>query len=128
MKALKTALSYGFLVWGIPFVVAIMIFPLRASERPLFESIMPVVLTLSTVVFTTLYFRKVQTGFVLEGVSIGLVWLGMSVGIDLLMFMQGPMQMIPIDYVKDIGLTYLVIPAITTGFGYACKEQYLKPR
>ncbi len=128
MKALKTALSYGFLVWGIPFVVAIMIFPLRASERPLFESIMPVVLTLSTVVFTTLYFRKVQTGFVLEGVSLGLVWLGMSVGIDLLMFMQGPTQMIPIDYVKDIGLTYLVIPAITTGFGYACKEQYLKPR
>lgn len=118
MKSFKTALSYGFLVWVIPFVVAIMIFPLRASERPLFESIMPVVLTLITVVFGIFYFRKVQTAFLMEGLMLGVTWLATSVAIDLLMFMQGPMQMPLINYVKDIGLTYLLIPTITIGFGY----------
>ena len=122
MKALRAALSYGLLVWVIPFFVAIMIFPLRASERPLFESIMPVVLTLSTVVFTIFYFRKVKTGFVLEGVWVGLLWFVMSIAIDLLMFTRGPMQMTLVDYVKDIGLTYLVIPTITIGFGYFRRE------
>ena len=39
----RRALLYALGVWVIPFVVAIAIFPLRANERPLFESIMPVV-------------------------------------------------------------------------------------
>ena len=83
---------------------------------------MPVVLTLSTVVFTIFYFRKVKTGFVLEGVWVGLLWFVMSIAIDLLMFTRGPMQMTLVDYVKDIGLTYLVIPTITIGFGYFRRE------
>jgi hypothetical protein len=31
------------------------------------------------------------------------------------------MRMDPMDYVKDIGVTYLLIPTITTGFGYLKK-------
>lgn len=34
------------LVWLIPFSVAFVIFPLRVSMMPLFESIMPLVLTI----------------------------------------------------------------------------------
>ncbi len=87
MQSIKAALSYGFLVCVIPFVLAIMIFPLRASERPLFESVMPVVLVISTVAFAIMYMRKVQTGFLSEGVLLGAIWLLMSIAIDLLMFM-----------------------------------------
>lgn len=39
------AIFYGFLIWLIPFIVAFVIFPLRESARPLFESIMPVAVT-----------------------------------------------------------------------------------
>jgi hypothetical protein len=44
MTSLRKALFYGVLVWLIPFAVAFLIFPLRQSARPLFESIMPVAL------------------------------------------------------------------------------------
>lgn len=37
------------------------------------------------------------------------------------MFMEGPMKMSLVDYVMDIGLTYLIIPAVTVGFGYVMR-------
>ncbi|WP_455284011.1 hypothetical protein [[Eubacterium] cellulosolvens] len=119
MKSIKRALIYGFAVWVIPFVTAIMIFPIRISDRPLFESIMPVVVTLCTVSFSILYLRKVQGGYLKEGVVLGLLWFVISIGLDLLMFMpEGPMRMTLVDYMKDIGLTYLIIPTISVGFGF----------
>lgn len=123
MKSYKLALFYGFLIWVIPFVVAILIFPLREVERPLFESIMPVVVTLSTVLFSVLYFNKVEANFIKEGVLIGVLWFAVSIVIDLLMFMQGPMKMAFIDYIKDIGLTYLIIPIVTIGSGYLIERK-----
>jgi len=111
------------MVWVLPFVVAMLIFPLRASERPLFESIMPVALTASVVLFASLYFKGVEGKHVKEGAMLGVLWLAISIAIDLAMFMQGPMSMPFVDYVKDIGLTYLVIPAITVGFGYALESR-----
>ena len=38
--------------------------------------------------------------------------------IALFMFMQGPMKMPFLDYMADIGLTYLIIPSITIGFAF----------
>jgi hypothetical protein len=32
--------------------------------------------------------------------------------------MEGPMKMSFADYMKDIGLTYLIIPIVSIGFGY----------
>lgn len=118
MKSIKLALIYGLLVWVIPFVVAFLVFPLRTSERPLFESIMPVAVTLAAVLFAVLYFKKVEAAFLKEGVLLGIVFFLVSVAIDLVMFSKGPMAMPFSDYVKDIGITYLLIPIITIGFGY----------
>lgn len=117
MKSLKMALFYGFLIWLIPFVVAFLIFPIKTSLPALFESIMPVVITFSVVLFLNLYFRKLKTDFLKEGITLGIVWFLMSIIIDLFMFMEGPMKMTFVDYMMDIGLTYLIIPTITIGFG-----------
>ena len=118
MKAPKSAYLYGFLIWLIPFVVAIAIFPLHENERPLFESIMPVAVTIAVVIFSVRYFQNVESGFVREGVLLGVIWYLISVGIDLIMFSFGPMAMGFIDYMKDIGLTYLIIPTVTIGSGF----------
>jgi hypothetical protein len=118
MKSYKLTLIYGFLIWIIVFAVAMAIFPIRNSNRALFESIMPVALTICVVIFGNLYFRKLETSFVKEGVTLGIVWLLINLIIDLALFMQGPMKMAFADYISDIGLTYLLIPAITIGFGY----------
>ena len=117
MRSIRQALLYGFLVWLIPFVIGFLAFPLRASNRALFESIMPVAVTASVVLFSYLYSKGVTKGAVKEGMLLGLIWLAISVVIDLLMFMRGPMKMTVGEYVADVGLTYLIIPTVTVGFG-----------
>jgi len=116
-KYLKIAL-FGFFVWLIPFVVSVPIFPLKESNRALFESIMPVIGTLSTVFFLIVYFRKIQAGFLKEGILVGIIWLAISLILDLLLFMEGPMKMSFPEYMADIGLVYLAIPTISIGLGY----------
>ena len=45
-----------------------------------------------------------------------------SLGLDLLMFMWGPMKMSLADYMMDIGLVYLTTPTITIGLGYLLQK------
>ncbi len=123
MKSMKKALLFGFFIWLIPFSVSVLIFPLRTSSRALFESIMPVVITICVVFFLILYFRKVEDGFLREGIILGVRWLAISLLIDLLLFMWGPMKMTLADYMMDIGLTYLIIPTITIGAGYIMSKR-----
>ena len=123
MKSIKKTLFYGFLIWLIPFATAFLIFPIHESNRALFESIMPVVVTICVVFFANVYLRKSHENFLREGMLIGIIWLVMSFAIDLAMFMQGPMKMSFLDYVMDIGLTYLIMPIITIGFGYLLKKR-----
>ena len=40
-----------------------------------------------------------------------------------LLFSEGPMKMPFADYIKDIGLTYLIIPMVTLGFGYLLQQK-----
>lgn len=60
-----------------------LIFPLRQNERILFESIMPIVVTLAVVIFANLYFKNVTADFVKEGVYLGLIFMVVSILIDL---------------------------------------------
>lgn len=117
MKNLKLALFYGFLIWVIPFAIAFLIFSIRESNRPLFESIMPVVVVATTIVFTKPYLLKIDKDYYKESIKLGILWLAISIVIDLLMFMQGPMAMTFAEYISDIGVAYLIIPTITVGFG-----------
>ena len=123
MKSLRKAILFGLAVWAIPFVVAVSIFQIRESDRVLFESIMPVAVVVAVVLFANLYFRNVEAAFLQEGVKLGLVWLAISIALDLLMFSSGPMKMSFMDYVRDIGITYMVIPAIAIGFGYLLEQR-----
>ncbi len=117
MAAIGRAVLFGFLVWLTAFVVAFLIFPLRESSRPLFESIMPVVVTLATVVFATLYFRRVRTAHVREAMLLGCLWLAINVLVDLPLMLTGPIGMSLGQYFADVGLTYLIIPLVTLGIG-----------
>ena len=116
MKSLKYSLLYGFMIWAFPFIVAVAIFPLRQDERPLFESIMPVAVALVTVAGAYMYFKPVRENHLREGIIFGLAAFLLNIGIDLLMFSWGPMKMSFSDYMKDIGITYLMIPVIIIGF------------
>lgn len=123
MKSVKTALTYGFLVWVIPFLLAMFIFSIHESNRPLFESIMSVILASSVIFFAVKYFQKVEEKFFREGIFLGSVWLIVSLALDFPMFSVGPMKMAASGYISDIGLTYLMIPIIVIGLGYALEER-----
>lgn len=115
----KNAILYGIGIWAFTFVVAMLAFPFRESERPLFESIMPVALTLATTLASVRYFKGVKERFVWRGFCLGLIFFAVNFLIDQLMFSWGPMKMSFLDYLKDIGVTYLLIIIIPTGVGYA---------
>jgi hypothetical protein len=123
MKSIKKVLIYGFLVWLIPFVISFLIFPLKSSNRVLWESIMPVVISISVVLFSIFYFSKLQAKFLKEAVLLGIIWLAISIILDIFLFMEGPMKMSFVDYIMDIGLTYLMIPIISIGFGYLLEKR-----
>ena len=110
--------GFGFLIWLIPFLVSFVIFPLRNTNRPLFESVMPVVLVLTVMIVSVLYFKKIEKESLKEGVIAGVLWFVLSLVIDLMLFLPAsPMQMSFSDYMMDIGLTYLIILMIPIGIG-----------
>lgn len=115
---------FGFLTWLIAFMASVAIFPLRTTQRPLFESIMPVVIAICAVLFAILYFRNLKAGFLQDGVLLGAAWLVINIAIDLPLFLlESPMQISLAEYVMDIGVTYLIIPAITIGFGFLLQQK-----
>ncbi|MCK5030146.1 MAG: hypothetical protein KAR64_01640 [Thermoplasmatales archaeon] len=123
-KYVKWIIGFGILIWLIPFLVSFVVLPLKDSNRPLFESIMPVVLTITVVIFSILFFKRVDREFMKEGFIIGIVWFTISIVIDLFMFIpESSMHMSLVDYIMDIGLTYLIILVIPVGFGYMLEKK-----
>lgn len=119
MKSIKVAIVFGVLLWVIVFAVSFAIFPLKQTNRPLFESIMPVAISILVVVFSTLYFQKVTAQYLREGLLLGVMWLSINMAIDLPLFLtNSPMHMTFDEYMSDIGITYFIIPVFTLGLGY----------
>ncbi len=109
---------YGFLVWLLPFVVSLFIYPLKVAGSPLFESIMPLVISLTVVVLAFFYLKNLDGDYVKEGVIMGVFWFTISIIIDLVLFLSpSALQVSFTDYLMDIGITYLLIPFITIGMG-----------
>lgn len=118
---------YGILMWLIPFLVSFLIYPLKQSANPFFESIMPVVITSTVVALTLSYFKQQDKDFLSEGITIGISWFVISIAIDLMMFLPpSPMHMGLSDYMMDVGFTYLIIPVVTLGMGYTADKELKK--
>jgi hypothetical protein len=127
MHSIKKAIIFGVLVWAVPFVVAFAIYPIRQSNRIMFESIMPVIVAGSVVIFALLYFKKAISVSVWEGLILGLIWFALCFLIDIFMFSSGPMEMSFTDYIADVGIVYIMIPIITVGFaGSLCGRTPVK--
>lgn len=100
-----------------------MIYPIRIDNRILFESIIPIFLTISVLIFSIIYFRKVRKDFLKEGFITGIVWFFISFFIDLMLLMPDSlMKMSFEEYLQDIGVTYLIIPLICIAIGFLLKN------
>ena len=124
MTLWRRALVYGLVLWGVPFVVAVLSFSLRDDSRPLFESIMAVTVCATTVALAVSYLGRISKAFLRAGVLVGVLWLAISILLDApLMLLGGPMQMTFGAYMADIGVTYFMIPTITVGMGILLRVQ-----
>ena len=110
---------YGLLIWGVPFAVSFAVFPFREGWRSLFESVMAVTLATVATVLAYDHLRRLPAVGATTGLIAGLVWMAISIAIDLPLMLLQPIGMPLGEYLADIGLTYLMIPVITTGVGAA---------
>ena len=84
---------------------------------------MSVIVAFSAVVFSVYYFREAEKSSIKEGALIGVLWMVISLIIDLALFLSpSPMQMTLTDYISDVGVVYLIIPVITIGFSVVRKQ------
>src|SRR5262249_28189409 len=128
MKRATREIGFAFLAWLIPFAASVCLFPLKTSREPLFDTLMGVTLTSSTVLLAVLYFRQTTTNYVGQGLRIGFTWAMANWLLDGLMFSSGPMKMSFSQYVMDIGIAYLAIPVMTVGLGMAASMAVAKQR
>ena len=117
MKLLKRAILYGFLLWLIPFLASVIIFPLKKTDPAFFQSSLGLISMVLVVILSVFYFKKVQ-GNIREGIVLGLVFITISWIFDYLFFIWGPIKMPVISYVKEIGIGYLAYFVIAAAFGY----------
>jgi len=114
----KIGILYGFLLWLIPFIVSFIVYPFKLANSPVFETIMAITLVLVGSIFFILYVKKSDNFNLTEGLKLGILFLIISIIIDLFLFMEGPMKMSFSSYMLDIGLTYLVYPILGALTGY----------
>ena len=109
MIAWRRAALLGFLSWLIPFVVSFLVFPLKRSNGPLFETLMTLVVLATAGAMFQFYFRG-RTVSAHEALFIGLLWLAVNLVMDYPMFSHGPMKMQASVYYSQIGADYLTFP------------------
>ena len=75
--------------------------------------------------FLVAYFNDVNQDFLKEGITIGISWLIINLGLDLLILI--PISRMSIgDYFIQIGLRYIVIPIMAIMVGYVLEQQELR--
>lgn len=120
--------GFAVLAWLIPLAFSMAIFPLKESQPKLFDTLMGVAVAASTALLGWLYIRRLAGGHLRAGIRIGIVWMLTNLLLDGLMFSGGPMKMTPAEYMADIGLAYLAIPAITIALGATAAAAALRAR
>lgn len=123
---IKKLLTQGFLLWLTVFFSSFLIFPIKQSNPVYFETVITIFLVTASVLFSIWLFNGVTEAHLRAGIVAGVAWMLVNIVLDSLFFSWGPMKKSISDYMLDIGLTYLVIPAITVGMGYMLDKKSKK--
>jgi hypothetical protein len=116
MNRILKLVGYGFLVWLIPTLITTVLIYLPFTES-LFDIISALAIIISVALFSYLYFKDVTTNFIKEGIIIAITWIIISIIFDLIMIIVGVSHTSIIDYALRVVPLYVIIPAITIGYG-----------
>ncbi|MBK8769454.1 MAG: hypothetical protein IPM06_03370 [Rhizobiales bacterium] len=119
------ALLYGIISWAVPLAISIGFVDQTGQFRTdirFFKSVMFVTATATAAMLLVSYFRGVKSGFLREGLLLGLLWLAMNLVLDLTVLV--PMTGMSLrDYAFQIGFGYLAIPVITVLVGRVLEQK-----
>jgi len=119
----------AFLTWLIPFVCAIPFYGKDGLmiDIQLFKSIMIVIGSITAAILIVWCFRSVETSYTREAIITGITWLLANWILDLIVLVGMLGTALP-DYATQIGLRYLVIPAMVITAGVVADEAVKKQR
>ncbi|OPY28195.1 MAG: hypothetical protein A4E27_00381 [Methanobacterium sp. PtaU1.Bin242] len=106
---------FGLLIWLIPTIISFLISYLNILS--LFDIIVAVVVAATVIGFSYLYFKDIDGNFVREGIIIGVIWVLVSIILDLVLIILGVTKLSLANYAIYVAPVYIIIPAITIGFG-----------
>ena len=113
--------GFGFLTWVVPFVVSFAFFDVQTQQMTIdetfFKSIMIVTGGLVGTGLLVLFFKTVEKAYLIQGLIVGLSWLGINWALDLMMVWRGLFDMTYVEYFQEIGLRYLLILMYALGMG-----------
>jgi hypothetical protein len=108
-------IGFGFIIWLIPTLATLSVSYLGALNY--FDVISSVSIAVTVIALTYLYFKDINENYVREGIICGVVWLVISIILDIVLIFLGINKITMIEYVIDIAPIYIVIPAITIVLG-----------
>jgi signal transduction histidine kinase len=126
MKNYLKNILFGFISWLVPFVASLFFYTSSGKltiDAFLFKNIMLIVGSISAALLLIFYFKKINGAYFKEGIIVGLTWFAINIILDIIILI--PMSGMSLaDYLLQIGLGYLVIPAmsITAGTVLANKK------
>ena len=114
-KKILEIIGFGFIVWLIPTIVTY--FASDAGSVQLYDFTASVAIGGSAVVLSYIYFKDITSHFVREGVILAIVWVLTTIVLDVVLIYLGISKTSLIEYAVTIVPLYVIIPAITIGFG-----------
>ena len=111
MNSVLRIVLFGVLVWAIPFVLGMLLFPLQTRSPELFNTLMSVAVCAAGSGIGLLLMKKQTEHTRNNAILIGFKWAAICIIIDLPIFMLG-LDMGIQHYLSDIGMTYLMLPII----------------
>jgi len=117
--------GYGCLTWLIPFIASVPFYTKEGVllvDMFLFKTVMILVGSVTAASLLTLYLKKIDTGYLKEGVVVGWSWFVINIVLDLSILI--PMSKMTYgDYFIRIGLRYLAIPVMSIMAGILLQEK-----
>lgn len=123
-------IGFGLIPWAVPCATAIPLLPLMQSDLFFFKTIMVAEGSLPGTLLTAIYFSKVQSGYLLEGIQFAAVWIVLNWLLDF----AAPSALHPTDRTAPLHRNRAAVPrdgGTTHGGGFCAAAETIpafKPR
>jgi hypothetical protein len=115
---MSRCLWMGVLLWGCVFAIASVLYPWGIGNRQLFEWFMAVVVAGAALAVATAYVRELQGPVLPQVITAAVLWPVTCVVLDFVVFLAVVPRVSVGQYLKSVGLAYLIIPPIVLGLAY----------